>query len=182
MNKNGLDTERDFFVTGVKTYVDVDDAMTEFRRVVQHKCWTIVSRRLGEINEACGMRLTSTDLQDYEQKTDYHYIGKMVEVKGLGGLYFCLRLSRGDDSKRFDAYVFLYRARRDRATGLWDRSDSNPSVTYKGRNNLGLGRSIPKDKIPDFEGYLDGAITDFIAFIIESGGLKKYLVPDHKEV
>jgi hypothetical protein len=176
MNNDGLDREREFFVTGVKTYVDVDDAITEFRRLVQHKCRTVVSRRLDEVNQACGIGWTADKLDDYSQKTDdHHYIGKRIEVKGLGGLYFCLRLSSEGNSRPFDAFVFLYRIRRDLATGLWDRSGASASVTWKGRNNLGFGRPVPEDKIPHFEDYLDQAVTDFLAFINESGGLRKHL-------
>jgi hypothetical protein len=146
--------------------------------MVQHKCWTVVSGRLGEINEACGVHLAPTDLHDYVQKMDeHHFIGKQAEAKGLGGWYFCLGLSREDASKRF-AYVFLYRKSRDLATDLWARSAASTLLTWKGRNNLGSARSLPEDGIPDFEGRLDEAITDFLAFINESGGLKKHLAPE----
>jgi hypothetical protein len=178
MKKVGLEKETEFFVTGVRTYVDADDAMTEFRRMAQHKCWTVASRRLGDINKALDMRLTPADLHDYDQKTDdHHYIGKQAEVKGLGGLYFCLRLSREDKGSNFDAFVFLYRKRRDIAESLWKRSRALEAVTWKGRNNLGFGQTLPENKIPKFDNYLDGAVTDFLAFINESGGLKKHLAP-----
>ena len=176
MKNEVLDGEREFFVTGVRTYFDVDDAMAEFRSLVQQKCRSVVGERLAELNQACGMHWTIDGLNDYLQRTgEHHYIGKQMEVKGLGGLYFCLRLSRKDDSKPFYAYVFLYRTRRDVATGLWDRSGASASVPWKGRNNLGFGRPLPEDKIPDFEDYLDQAVTDFLAFINDSGGLEKYL-------
>jgi hypothetical protein len=176
MNNDGSDREREFFVTGVKKYFEVDDAMAEFRRLVQQQCKTVVISRLAEVNQACDMRWTVDDLNDYSEKTDQHrFIGKQVEVKGLGGLYFCLRLSREDDSEPFYAHVFLYRIRRNLATGLWDRSGTNASVTWKGRNNIGFGRRLPEDKIPHFEDYLNGAVTDFLAFINESGGIRKHL-------
>ena len=100
-----------------------------------------------------------------------------MEVKGLGGLYFCLGLSREDDSRPFDAFVFLYRIRRELATSLWDQAAASASVTWKGRRNFGFKRPLPEDKIPDFEDYLDQAAADFIAFIKESGGLGKYVFP-----
>ena len=176
MNNDGSDREREFFVTGVKTYFEVDDAMAEFRRLVQQQCKTVVISRLAEVNQACGMHWTVNDLNDYLERTgEHHYIGKKIEVKGLGGLYFCLRLSREDEGKPFYAYVFLYRTRRDLATGLWDRSGAITSVPWKGRNNIGFGGPLPEDKIPDFEDYLDQAVTGFLAFINESGGLRKHL-------
>jgi hypothetical protein len=176
MNKGGLDQETEFFVTGVKTYRKADDAMTEFRRIVQQKCRAVVNRRLGDVNRACGMDWTAKKLSEYLQKTDdHHYVGMHLDVKGLGGLYFCLRISRADGSEPSEAYIFLYRTRTDLATGLWGRSEASPSVTWKGQRNIGSGRPIPEDKIPDFEGYLDQAITDFLAFINKSGGLRKHL-------
>lgn len=179
MSNSGSDEERDFFATGAGKYVDVDDAITEFRRLAQHKSRTVVSGRLDELNEACGMHWTIKELADYLEKTDdYHYLGNKIEVKGLGGLYFCLRLSREDGSRGLAAYVFLYRSRRNLAADLWDRSGVGSSVTYKGRNNLGFGRPLTVDKIAELEERLDEAITDFIAFINESGGLKKHLVPE----
>jgi hypothetical protein len=177
MNNGLSDRERDFFVTGAKTYVDVDDAMAEFRRLVQQQCRTIVRARLGEVNQACGMHWMANDLNDYSQKTsDDLYVGNQVEVEGLGGLYFCLRLSRKDDGKLF-ASVFLYRLRASLAVGLWDRSTTAPSdMSYvRTKNNLILERPLPGDKVRDFADYLDQAITAFIAFMSDSGGLRKYL-------
>jgi len=90
MSKSGSDGGREFFVTGVGTYVEVDDAMTEFRSLVQQKCRTVVRGRLEEINQACGMHWRANDLNDYLQKTNDHlFLGEQLEVKGLGGLYFC---------------------------------------------------------------------------------------------
>ena len=53
MSDNGSDKEREFFVIGAKTYLAVDDAMAQFRRIVQDQCTTLVSTRLDEINRAC---------------------------------------------------------------------------------------------------------------------------------
>jgi hypothetical protein len=176
MNNEVLDGEREFFVTGVRTYLEADDAMTEFRRLVQHKCRTVASRRLDELNQACGMHWTVKELDDYFEKNDKnHYLGKRIEAKGFGGVYFCLRLSREDASRPFDAFVYLYRIRKDLANGLWDRPGAIAPVTYKSGHSLGFGRPLPEDKIPDFEDYLDQAVTLLTAFINESGGLQKYL-------
>jgi hypothetical protein len=172
MSNEILDGERGFFVTGVNTYLEVDDAMSEFRRLVQHKCRTAASQRLDELNQACGMHWTVNDLNDYfEANTNNHHIGKQVELKGLGGLYFCLRLSRIDKSRPLAAFVFLYRLRRDLAADLWGQA----SGSVLGKNHLNFAQPFPEDKVLDFEGYLDRAVTDFLAFIKGSGGLQKYL-------
>jgi hypothetical protein len=175
MSKGGVDQETEFLSTGVKTYSKADDAMTEFRRLVQQKCRTVVSRRLDDVNRACGMDWTAKKLREYSQKTaDHHYVGLHLDVIGLGGLYFCLRISRGDDGKSSDAFVFLYRLHRGLATELWRLSEKPRSVTWKGKNNRGFGKTIPGDKIHSFERYLDQAITAFLDFITKSGGLKKH--------
>jgi hypothetical protein len=176
MSKSGSDGGREFFVTGVGTYVEVDDAMTEFRSLVQQKCRTVVRGRLEEINQACGMHWRANDLNDYLQKTNDHlFLGEQLEVKGLGGLYFCLRLSRKDVGGRFGASAFLYRMRRDLATSLWDRFASISEVSYN-RSNIVFVQHFSEENILDFENYLEKAITDLIAFISDSGGLEKYLV------
>jgi hypothetical protein len=184
MNNEILDGEKQFFVTGVKTYLEADDAMTEFRRLVQHKCRTATSKRLDELNQACGKHWTVKELGDYFEKNDKnHYVGKRMEVKEFGGLYLCLRLSREDASRPFDAFVYLYRIRKDVANGLWeDRSGASAPVTYKSSHSLGFGRPLPEDKISDFGDYLDQAITDFLAFINDRGGLQKYLAQNVKLV
>jgi hypothetical protein len=177
MSGSGLDGEREFFATGVRTYVEVDDAMTEFRSLVQKKCRAVVNGRLEEINQACDMRWRTNDLNDYLQKTNDHlFVGAMLEVKGLGGLYFCLRFSRKDEGERSDASAFLYRLRRDLADGLFDRFASTSETSYN-RSNIVFLQRFSGDNTPDFENCLGRAIPDFLAFINESGGLKKYLAP-----
>jgi len=173
MNNEVLDREREFLVTGVKTYLEADDAMTEFRRLVQHKCRTATNKRLSELNKACGTDWTANDLNDYfeDEKGKHHHIGLQVKLKGLGGLYFCLRLSRVDESRPLAAFVFLYRLRTSLAADLWKRA----SGSVPGRNHLRFARPFPEVEILKFEGYLGKAIADFIAFINKSGGLKKYL-------
>jgi hypothetical protein len=177
MNNEILDGEKQFFVTGIKTYLEADDAMTEFRRLVQHKCRTAASKRLDELNQACGKHWTVNDLKEYfEPNENNHHIGEQVELKGFGGIYFCLRLSRVDESRPLAAFVFLYRARRDLAIDLWARA----SGSVLGKNHLNFAQPFPEDKIPDFEGYLDRAVTDFLAFINGGGGLQKYLTQNVK--
>jgi hypothetical protein len=176
MNNEILESEQQFFVEGVKTYFDVDDAMTEFRRLVQHKCTAVASKRLAEINQACGLSRKDKDLSDYLERFDqYHYLGKKVDVRGFGGIYFCLRFSRAIEGGPLSAYVYLYRSQRDRANSLWEGSNVDARVTHKSNHTLGFGRTLSEDDILNFENHLDQAITDFLAFIRDRGGLQKYL-------
>jgi len=176
MNNFGSDREREFFVTGVKTYLEVDDAMTEFRRLVQQKCRDVIAKRLPELNQVCGIDWNVNDLGDYSEKSsDYQYLGKKIDVKGLGGIYFCLRLSAEDEGSPYHAFVFLYRIRKDLAPVLWGRSKVDASVHWKGGNNIGFRQSVPADKVEVFEESLDQALTHFLAFIKESGGIRRHL-------
>lgn len=176
MNNELLEGEQQFFVEGVKTYFDVDDAMNEFRRLVQHKCRAVASKRLEEINQACGISCKDKDLSDYVERFDQHrYLGKKVDVAGLGGIYFSLRFSRANDGGPLSAYVYLYRSQRDRAISLWESPNMDARVTHKSNHTLGFGRPLPEDEILNFEIHLDLTITDFLAFIKDRGGLQKYL-------
>jgi hypothetical protein len=181
MSENGSDTVREFLVTGARTYLDVADAMAEFRRQVQDQCTTVVSRRLDEINRACEMDWTGNGFKDYiwPQSGCFH-VGKKVLVKELGnqgGLYFCLELLRRGDSVVCAALVCLYRERGNLAVDLWARLRGAASdAAHSDGNNIFFTRRLSEDEIPAFQEYLNGAIDDFIAFIIASSGLKRYLV------
>jgi hypothetical protein len=181
MSEIGSDKEREFFVTGARTYLDVADAMAEFRRQVQDQCSIVVSRRLDEINRACEMDWTRNALKDYIwPQSDCFHVGNKILVKELGnqgGLYFCLELLRRDDNVVCAALVVLYRERGSLAVDLWVRLRGVRSDTaYSTGNDLIFTRRLSEDKISSFQEYLNRAIDDFIAFINSSGGLKRYLV------
>lgn len=190
MSDGGSDKRMEFFVTGAKTYLDVDDAMAEFRRLVQDQCSNNVRQKLGEINQACEMNWRTSDLKDYVwHPPDRIHLGKKILVENLGrpegGLYFGLELARKEGQAIYAALVYLYRERKDLAVDLWTRlpraaSDCAYSQgsdwAYGEGKNLVFTRRLSEDMLPDFSKYLDQRIDSFIAFISGGGGLKKYLV------
>ena len=177
MSNNGSDKEREFFVTGTETYLDVDDAMAQFRRMVQDQCTTLVSRRLDEINRACEMDWTPNDLRDYTSRQSDHFnVGKQVAVENFGGLYFYLELRRGNDDLVYKTLVDLYRQRANLGAALWNCGAASGTAHCKG-NDLTFEQLVSKDKIPDFVEHLNQAIDDFIKLIGDCGGLRKYLPP-----
>ena len=181
MNNEESDRKREFLITGARTYVDIDDVMTEFRRLVQDQCRKVVCERLDEISRACSLDWKPNSIKNYVERTaDYFNIGKQLAVERLGGLYFCLRLPREDDKGLFRASVFLYRQNQNLASELWGRLSSISDTSYSGPYNLFFEQRLSDDKIPDFGKYLDQAITDFNGFINDSGGLRKHQVQEPK--
>jgi hypothetical protein len=180
MNNNESNKEGEFFVRGAKTYLDVDDAMAEFRRQVQDQCTKVVSGRLDEIMRAAEMDWTPNHLKDYNERSpDRLYLGKQVWVENFGGLYFCLTLSRENDRAVYGALVYLYRQRKSLAVHLWASLSRVASATaYVRGNNLFFLRHLSEEKLQDFREYLNLAIDDFVAFIRDSGGLKRHLVQE----
>lgn len=165
MSEEGTDKEREFLVTGAKKYLVVDEAMEQFRHRVQDQIATLVQRRLSEINKACEMDWTVDDIAGYKERySDNCNIGKQVAVDGFGGLYFYLKLCRD----KYEVYVNLYRRRADLAGDLWQRAACST-------NNINFIRVVPEDGIPEFGERLTEAIDDFVKFIGDAGGLKKYL-------
>jgi hypothetical protein len=171
--------EMEFFVTGAMTYLDVDDAMAQFRRRVQDQCTVLVSRRLVDINHASNMSWTRDDLKDYKwREGDYFHVGTQLTVENLGGLYFCLELYREHQSSVCGALVYLYRKRANLASLLWGQLPEGASDTaYRDGNNLFFERLLTKDELPNFPDHLNQQIDHFIAFMEGCGGLTKYLPP-----
>ena len=177
MSNKESDNEGEFLVAGAKTYLDVDDAMEQFRRLVQDHCTAMLSKRIDEVNRICKMDWTPNDLKDYKwRQPDSFHIGKHFAIENFGGLYICLELNREKDGMDYATVVYLWRQRRDLARDLWDRLHSAPSDgQYCEGNSLIFQRPLSEDKIPSFLEYLNLTLNDFIAFIEGSGGLKKYL-------
>jgi hypothetical protein len=182
MSDNGSDQEREFFVTGAKTYLDVDDAMAQFRHMIQDKITTSVSRRLDDINQACDMAWTTNDLKDYtSRQSDSFLVGKQVTVEngGLycGGLYFYLRIGRESGALVYTTIVDLYRLRANIAIDLWKCGAASVTASWKG-TNLWFQQRVPSaDETPDFLEHLNRALDDFIKFVRDCGGLRKHLPP-----
>ncbi len=165
MSEEGTGEEREFLVAGAKKYLAVDDAMTQFRHRVQDQIATLVDGLLSEINKACEMDWTVNDIKEYSfRNPDNYNVGKQIAIDGFGGLYFYLKLWR----ERYEVYVNLYRRRRDLAGDLWKRAANKTNDIY-------FYRVVPEDGIPEFGERLSEAIDDFVKFIGDAGGLKRYL-------
>jgi hypothetical protein len=95
-----------------------------------------------------------------------------VSVENLGGLYFCLELSR----QNYAAVVYLYRRRANLAVDLWNQLHrAAPNTAYCEDNSLIFSRPVLEDEIPEFSEHLSRNLDEFIAFMSGCGGLKKYL-------
>jgi len=179
VNDHRPDAEREFLITGARTYLDADDAMKEFRRLIQEQSRTVVCDRLAEINRVCGANWSTDDLGLYSERPagyDCCQFGQQLPVEELGGLYFCLKLSREGENKLCHAVAFLYRRNKSLAASLWGCFKEGAFATASvGPWNLFFARHVSEENIPEFREYLNQAITDFIAFIENSGGLRKHL-------
>jgi hypothetical protein len=169
------DAEREFFVTGAKTYLDVNDAMAEFHRQVQHQCTDVLATRLRDLNRACQMDWTSVDLKDYQWR-EGHHIGKQLSIDGFGGLYFCLELYRKNGSTGYGALTYLWRRRATLAPTIWAILKEAPSDTrWCDGSNLFFWQELAENRLPRFKSYLSKAIDEWVGFMEEVGGLKKHL-------
>jgi hypothetical protein len=183
MSDNRSDKEREFFVTGAKTYLDVDEAMAQFRRTIQDQITTLVNGRLDEINRACEMDWNPNDLGDYTpRKPDCFQVGKQLTVKNIGGLYcgglyFYFRIGRETGTLVYTTVVDLYRLRTNLAVDLWKHAADSNTASCKG-TDIWFEQRVPSEyESPDFLKYLGRALDEFILFIGDSGGLKKHLPP-----
>jgi hypothetical protein len=172
--------EREFFLSGAKLCLDVEDALEEFRRQVYDKCASVVRQRLSEMGRACKVNLSSPCAYKYNDPTgSSREIGAKLLLQGLGnggGLYCCLELYREDGQSVCGALVYLYRSNGKVANALWSRLEDSPTAGgYRKGNTLIFEHPIPQDDTPHFEKYLNNAIDDFITFISRYGGLKQYI-------
>jgi hypothetical protein len=168
--------EREFFVTGAKTYLDVDDAMAQFRRRIQDQVTKLVDRRLDEINRACETDWTANDLRDYtERLSDCFCVGKQVALENFGALYFYLRICREDANLAYTTIVDLYRQRANLAIGLWDFGTISNTASCKGNDIFFPQRLLSEEQVLNFPEHLNSALDNFITFIRGCGGLSKYL-------
>jgi len=114
------EAELEFFLTGAQTYLDVEDAVEEFRRQVQERCGEVAQLRLADIAQACDQEWAVEQLKDYAEKADVsRYLGKWVAVEGLGRLTFFFGVYRDDGKLAFVTGVWLSRKRTELAPDLW---------------------------------------------------------------
>ena len=184
MNTDASQAERDFLITGARTYLDVDGAMEEFRRQIQGQSQRIILGRIGDLKRVCDQEWSANDVRRYsESGADFFQFGHKLGVKELGatygGLYFCLKLLRDGNRNLSLAVAFLYHDRKDLAASLWQGfrkgAFENSSVSDW---NIFFTRPLLEDSVPEFGEYLDQAVADLIAFIENTGGLRKHLGKD----
>jgi hypothetical protein len=181
MNTDESQAQSDFLITGARTYLDVDDAMEEFRRLIQEQSRRVVLGRIGDLKRVCEQEWSANDVRRYsESGAEFFQVGHKLGVKELGstygGLYFCLKLYRDGNRNHSLAVAFLYHERKDLAVSLWDSfTDGGFENSSISDWNIFFARPLSEDNIPEFGRYLDQAIVDLIAFIEKSGGLRKHL-------
>ncbi len=170
---------KEFLITGARTYLDVDDAVLEFRRQIQNKCRAVVCGRLAEINRACNRNpnWSDNDVKDYfERFTGGSYVGCRLDMERFGGLYFCLKIAREENRTLYHAVANLCRNNKSIAAELWQSFGKEVHEgSYKTTNDLFFARVLSENDVPDLRDYLDQATVDLISFISDNGGLKKYL-------
>src|SRR4051812_48228468 len=180
MNSDQADPEREFILTGVKTYLDVWDTILEFRTRVQEDCNAAVGNRLHEINKAFKMNWTGSNLKDYLYHDSSHseaQIGKKILIKDLGstagGLYFALVLSRANDSITAEMRAFIYRDNEKAASDFWNSlSVCRSEIAYsRGKLEWGVRRCLADGSPLDFREHLTQAIDSFTACVNAAGGL-----------
>lgn len=168
MKRKQSEAEREFFLTGVRTWLDVEDAISEFRRQVQERCKAVVQPRLTDATRASGIEWTIDDLRDYEESDpNGRYLGTQLFIEALGRVYFYVAFYREGG---YAASVCLWRKRSNLAVDLWALA---PDSCYG--NVLLFGPELDEEQCSEFEEHLNEAIDLFIAFLTKVGGLKKYV-------
>lgn len=176
MSGKRSEAELEFFLTGAKTYLDVEDALAEFRRQVQGRCRAVVKERLPDICCACQMEWTTDDLQDYKEGGGPSFLGVKISLEVLGGVCFYFGMEREDNNQVYGIWVQLWRKRRSLAPALWALMEATETAnTEYSANSLYFGCTLSEEQVPEFEEYLNRGIDLFLDFITKAGGLKKYL-------
>lgn len=176
MSDCGSNEERDFLITGARTYLDADDAMALFRRRIQAEITTLVDDRLGEISRACGREWSANDVKDYtERQTDAYFIGKRLDVKNQGAIYFYLEIRRESSALNYAAGASLYRPNQSLWPDLWERIKEEPAETAGCTGNSAFfhQKLASEESVPDLVEPLALALDEFVAFMSECGGIPK---------
>jgi len=172
MNEHGSDAEKDFFVEGVRLYLDVDEVMSQFRTCVHDRCTRVVEKRLNEISQALGMHWKNGNLQDYRYTYSHGplHLGTCVKIESLGktygGLYCVLEICRKHDGVACGAMAYFWRDNKKLGRDLWEPLSGCSSYTWDGEEKncfLGWKREVSWNEIARFGEHLNGAIDDLIA-------------------
>jgi hypothetical protein len=180
MNMAGSDVDREFFLTGAKTYLDVKDALAEFQTRVRHACDAVVMDLLNDINCACCLNLSRSDFKDYiwNASSDEVHIGRKALLKTLGpsegGLYLGLVLRRQNQRRFCEARVFLYRDNDSFVPSFWDKlsGTSTPSFYRKGKLDCGVDKELSDDEIANIQETIAQVTAALLACITSAGGIK----------
>lgn len=172
--------ESEFFLDGAALYLDVRDVLEEFERQVLKRCKKTATNRMAEIETACGSGfwaetgLTSASLKWFNitdpRLKSRHWMGVTLNDGEGTLLRFCLELIREptvDEPTKYGARVILRTKNTARATALWQLWPN------RDHNRLFFGRAS-EAQLSDFDRLLDEAISEFITFIEQAGGLRKY--------
>lgn len=180
METKTSNVELEFFVTGAKTYLDVKDAMDEFRNRVRKACDTVVLSVLSDINGACGLTMSRADVKDYvwNASRDECHIGRKLLLKTLGekegGLYFALVLRRENQKLITEARVILYRDNERAVPEFWDSFSrtSVPSFYRKGKLDCGVNRQLTDGELAEFDKAITQCALTFLSCLKAAGGIK----------
>jgi hypothetical protein len=105
------DQGEEFFVTGLKRYLDAKSAVAMFEKEVQGRVKEVVTRHQPELARLFGKDWV---LKDYveQQIPDYMWLGQQVVFRGFGILYFYLEFWREEgDGACFSPIVMFWRER-----------------------------------------------------------------------
>lgn len=175
MSKERSGPEQEFFVTGAETWLDVEDAIVEFRRQAQQRCREVVEPRLRDISDACKMEWKADQLLDFRERTaDWGCLGQKLRLGSVARLYFYLIVYRDASVGPYGAHVCLWRARSNIATSLWSLAQAQSKKVQQEGNSLYVGPMFSEVELFSFEQHLNKAIEHFISFIGKAGGLKKH--------
>ena len=167
-----------FFRTGVQTYYDVRDAITEFEQQVTDRCKKVAEKSRGRIDQVCGT--------GFWRPTEYNVTSSSQSIRRVGTrsssrndvrLFCCLEFRREGDDVVYRPLAFLWRRHMDVADDLWslrEPSTDRFGLRLKEARKLLFGKRLLAAQIPGFDGHLEEAVNEFIDFVKKAGGLAKY--------
>jgi hypothetical protein len=179
MNGDEPEVARQFFSTGVETYLDARDAIAEFERQVIKRCTKVAQNKLAAIESACGAGFWPT-----RNLIDFNAGNRLLRRVGVrldghdARLLFCLWWSRGN-APVYRALVLLVRTHVRVPNGLWERRPKADAsgLILRDTRKLWFGPVLSVNNISDFDDHLEEAIIDFVKFVEEADGLGQWFRP-----